>query len=69
MQLANLQIKHEVTTLADMSSSGGCEMQWMSQDEGSNRRSRSLVHSTVMGVKDARMTSVIEGEGERGWVV
>ena len=37
MQLAKLwtqtQIKHEVTTLANMSSSRGCEMQWMSQDE------------------------------------
>ena len=41
MQLANpwtrTQIKHKVTTLANMSSSGGCEMQWMSQDEGSDR--------------------------------
>jgi len=40
-ELANpwtrMQIKHEVTTLADMSSLGGCEMQWMSQDEGSDR--------------------------------
>src|SRR5882724_10024883 len=53
-----MQIKHAVTALADMSSSGGCEMRWMSQDEGSDRRSRSLVHSSVMGVEDARMTSV-----------
>src|SRR5882724_7631727 len=53
-----MQIKHAVTTSADMSSSGGCEMRWMSLDEGSDRRSRSLVCSSVMGVKDARMTSI-----------
>src|SRR5882724_5564549 len=53
-----MQIKHTVTTSTNMSSSGGCEMQWMSQDEGSDRRSRSLVCSSVMGVKDARMTSI-----------
>src|SRR5882724_485836 len=41
-----------------MSSLGGCEMQWMSRDEGSDRQSRSLVCSSVMGVEDARMTSV-----------
>ena len=75
MQLADLwtlmQIKHEVTTLADISSLGGCETQWISQDEGSDRRSRSLVCSSVMGVEDARVTSVIERERERelGWYV
>src|SRR5882724_9498621 len=57
-----MQIKHAVTTLADMSSLGGCEMQWMSRDEGSDRQSRSLVHSSVMGVKDARMTFIRERE-------
>src|SRR5882724_8464753 len=56
------QIKHEVTTLPDMSSWGGCEMRWMSRDEGSNRQSRSLVHSSVMGVEDARMTFIRERE-------
>src|SRR5882724_3315950 len=60
-----MQMKHAVTTSADMSSLGGCEMQWMSQDEGSDRRSRSLVRSSVMGVEDARMTSV--KEREIGW--
>src|SRR5882724_2725788 len=60
-----MQIKHAVTTLADMSSLGGCEMQWMSRDEGSDRRSRSLVRSSVMGVKDARMTFV--RERKIGW--
>jgi len=64
-----MQIKHELSTLADMSSSREYEMQWISQEEGSNRRSRSLVHSSVMGVEDARMTSVIEREGERAQVV
>jgi len=54
------KIKHTVTTLADTSSSGGSEMRWMSLDEGSDRRSRSLVGSSVMGVKDARMTFVKE---------
>jgi len=34
----------------------------MSRDEGSDRRSRSLICSSVMGVKDARMTSVKERE-------
>ena len=34
----------------------------MSRDEGSDRRSRSLVRSSVMGVEDARMTSVKERE-------
>src|SRR5882724_7704026 len=57
-----MQIKHTVTTSADMSSSGGCETQWMSRDEGSDRRSRSLVCSSVIGVEDARMTSVKERE-------
>ena len=37
-------------------------MRWMSRDEGSDRQSRSLVHSSVMGVEDARMTSVKERE-------
>src|SRR5882724_5784999 len=37
----------------------------MSRDEGSDRRSRSLVRSSVMGVEDARMTSV--KEREIGW--
>ena len=60
-----MQIKHEVTTLAHTSSSGGCEMWWMSRDEGSDRQSRSLVHSSVMGVEDPRMTSVIKRERER----
>jgi len=68
MQLANpwtrMQIKYKVTTLADTSSLGGCEMWWMSRDEGSDRQSRSLVHSSVMGVEDARMTSV---NREVGW--
>ena len=32
-----MQIKHAMTTLADMSSSGGCETQWISRDEGSDR--------------------------------
>ena len=59
-----MQIKHEVTTLADTSSLGGCEMQWMSRDEGSDRQSRSLVCSSVMGVKDARMTSVNRERGQ-----
>jgi len=40
----------------------------MSQDEGSDRQSRSLVCSSVMGVKDARMTYVIEREREVGVV-
>ena len=53
-----MQIKHAVATLANTSSSDGCEMQWMSRDEGSDRRSRSLVCSSVMGVEDARMTSI-----------
>jgi len=57
-----MQIKHEVTTSADTSSSGGCEMQWMSREEGSDRQSRSLVHSSVIGVEDARVTSVRERE-------
>jgi len=35
------------------------------RDEGSDRQSRSLVPSSVMGVKDARMTSV--KEREIGW--
>ena len=61
-----MQIKHEVTTSANMSSLGGCEMWWMSQDEGSDRQSRSLVCSSVMGIKDARMTSV-NREREVGW--
>ena len=61
-----MQIKHKVTTLADTSSLGGYEMWWMSQDEGSDRQSRSLVCSSVMGVEDARVTSVNrEREGER----
>jgi len=38
MQLAKtmdlMQIKHKVTTLADMSSSRGCEMWWISRDQG-----------------------------------
>ena len=37
-------------------------MRWMSQDEGSDRQSRSLVCSSVMGVEDARMTSIKERE-------
>src|SRR5882724_8512326 len=53
-----MQIKHTVTTLANISSLGGCEMRWMSRDEGSDRRSKSLVCSSVMGVEDARMTSI-----------
>src|SRR5882724_7901743 len=57
-----MQIKHAVTTSADMSSLGGCEMRWMSLYEGSDRRSRSLVCSSVMGVKDARMTFIKERE-------
>src|SRR5882724_2786708 len=60
-----MQIKHAVTTSADTSSLGGCEMRWMSRDEGSDKRSRSLVCSSVMGVEDARMTSV--KEREIGW--
>src|SRR5882724_13490398 len=47
------------------SSSGGCETQWMSRDEGSDRQSRSLVCSSVIGVEDARMTSI--KEREIGW--
>ena len=60
-----MQIKHEMTTSTDLSSSGGCEMWWMSREVGSDRRSRSLVCSSVMGVEDARMTSV--EEREIGW--
>src|SRR5882724_7829507 len=60
-----MQIKHAVTTSADTSSLGGCEMRWMSRDEGSDRQSRSLVHSSVMGVEDARMTFI--REREIGW--
>ena len=60
-----MQIKHAVTTSADMSPLGECEMQWMSWDEGSDRRSRSLICSSVMGVKDARMTFC--KEREVGW--
>ena len=60
-----MQIKHTVTTSANTSSLGGCEMRWMSRDEGSDRRSRSLVRSSVMGVKDARMIFV--KEREVGW--
>ena len=60
-----MQIKHEVTTSANNSSSRGCEMWWMSQDEGSDRRSKSLVCSSVIGVEDARMTAVIERKGTR----
>ena len=37
----------------------------MSLDEGSDRQARSLVHSSVMGVEDARMTFV--KEREVGW--
>ena len=55
----------KVTTSADPSSLGGCEMQWMSQEVGSDRRSRSLVCSSVTGVEDARMISVLRREGER----
>jgi len=58
-------IKHEVSISADTSSLGECEMWWMSQDEGSDRQSRSLVHASAMGVEDARMTSVLRREGER----
>jgi len=59
------QIKHEVTTLADTSSLGGCEMRWMIRDEGYDIQSRSLVCSSAMGVEDARMISVLRREGER----
>jgi len=62
MQLAKqwtqMQVKHEVTTLANMSSLRGCEMWWISQYEGSERQSRSLVCSSGIGVKDARMTAI-----------
>jgi len=44
-----MQIKHAVTTSADMSSLSGCEMRWMSVDEGSDRQSRSLVCSCDRG--------------------
>ena len=67
-----MQIKHKVTTLANTCSLGRCEMWWMSQDEGSDRQSRSLVCSSVMGVKDARMTSVNrekEGESSGGMTI
>ena len=45
-----MQIKHEVTTSADMSSLRGCEMQCINWDEGSERWSRSLVCSSVIGI-------------------
>jgi len=48
---SQLLMKHAVPTLANASSSGGCEMRWMSLDEGSDRQSRSLVCSSVMGSK------------------
>ena len=65
------QIKHKLSTSANMSSLRGCETWCVSQDEGSDRQSRNLVCSSVMGVKDARMTFVIERErqGERAQVV
>ena len=57
-----MQIKHELSLSADMSISRGCETWWISQDEGSDRQSRSLVCSSVIGVEDARMTAIIERE-------
>jgi len=57
-----MQIKHELILSADTSFRRGCEMQWISQDEGSDRQSRSLVCSSVIGVEDARMTAIIERE-------
>ena len=53
-----MQVKHEVTTLANMSSLRGCEMWWISQYEGSERQSRSVVCSSIMGVEYAKMTAV-----------
>ena len=68
MQLAKMwtwmQIKHKLSTSADTSSWRGCEMQWISRDEGSDRQYRSLVCSSVIGVEDARMTAIIERERE-----
>ena len=61
-----MQIKHELITLANMSSLRGCEIQWISQDKGSERQSRSLVHSSVIGIEDARMT-VVYRERELRW--
>ena len=61
-----MQIKHELSTLANTSSSKGCEMWWISQGEGFDRQSRSLVHSSVIGVEDARMTAEIERESLGG---
>ena len=42
-------------------------MWWISQDEGYDRQSRSLACSSVIGVKDARMTAIIERERELRW--
>jgi len=54
--------------LAEVCQQGHMSVTGRNRDEGSDRRSRSLVHSSVMGVEDARLTSVErERGGEVGW--
>ena len=53
-----IQMKQEVFGLAHVSSLDGCDMWWISQEEGSERRLMGLICSSVTGVKVARMNGV-----------
>ena len=51
-----MQMKHEVFSLVNVSSLDGCEIWWISQDEGSEIQSKSLICSCVSVYEEARMT-------------
>ena len=53
-----MQMRQEVFILANVSSSDGCAMWWISQEEGSEKQSMSLVCSSMTGVEVARMNAV-----------
>jgi len=50
-QCTQMQMEQEVFILADISSSDGCAMQLISQEEGSESQSMSFVCSSMTGVE------------------
>jgi len=53
-----MQMEQEVFILADISSSDGCAMQLISQEEGSESQSMSFVCSSMTGVEVTRMNII-----------
>ena len=56
-----MQIKHEMFSSADICSTEGCEMWWMSQLEGLESLSMSLMWPSVLQAKESSVEIIYEG--------